>query len=112
MKCDVAALDQSESALGEFDLVVDVCTLQHLPLETVRETIQKARQWLAPGGWFFSLMAGPGHTLITSQPMLRVINLPDVTRLFAGYRATIDVTQTETGEMRTHHWIIQAQVMK
>lgn len=93
-----------------YDLIVDVCALQHLPLEDATTVVQRALQWLNPSGWFFSLMAGEHHVINEGSVVPRMTTFPEIEAMFKGYVIhTGHVDETRTNGDVVAHWIIEAQ---
>ncbi len=94
----------------EFDLIVDVCTLQHLPLSGAATVVQHAQEWLKPGGWFFSMMVDEYEVLDETGIVPRCISHDEVEALFNGYELHLGhVREVRSNNDLIGHWIIEAR---
>jgi SAM-dependent methyltransferase len=95
----------------QFDCIVDVASLQCLPIDEAWVIIKRARRWLKPGGFFFSFTdAGSDPALHTIGAVYPRTEL-ELTHMFSGYdvRRGSETVERPDGT-RTAHWIIEAKV--
>lgn len=96
------------------DAVVDVATLQHLDDSDAVAVVERARGWLKPGGWFFSLHASneADDTVVSRNGTVRVrrAGRSEIRGLFHGYGVALghEIIDRPQGG-RVAHWIIEAQ---
>jgi SAM-dependent methyltransferase len=93
-----------------YDLIVDVCTLQHLPFNEAIAVVQRAHKWLKPGGWFFSMQAGVHDERHKDDIEPCFLQTEKGARLmFKDYDIRIGQTLTTFSDKDTLHWIIEAR---
>jgi SAM-dependent methyltransferase len=93
-----------------FDAAIDVCCLQHLDHDQVRKALAEIYRVLKPGGWLFSMTAGPMHDDVGMY--LRRESWFEINRLYElpGFRVhnVADQGHSYTGKT-IMHWIVEAQ---
>lgn len=101
--------------LREFDVIVDICTLQHLPAAAVPQVIQHALHWLKPGGFLFSKWAGYEDGAFqwpskSDVPQPQPIFEGQISHLFPGFQRNYGVERVEgLDNVVRQHWIIEAR---
>src|SRR5580693_7094514 len=102
--------DINISTPGGFDAAIDVCCLQHLDGDQVRKALAEIYRVLKPGGWLFSMTAGPMHDDVGMY--LRRESWFEINRLYElpGFRVhnVADQGHSYTGKT-IMHWIVEAQ---
>lgn len=96
-----------------FDCIVDVASLQCLPLDEATAVIQRARAWLKPNGDFFSFTdAGSDKSLHTVGSVYERTQ-QQVQTIFAGYDVKVgsEVVDRPDGKS-TRAWIVEAKVQR
>lgn len=105
--------EQIEFAPANFDVVIDICTLQHVEkLETAFNQVMKV---LKPGGRFFSMMAAPHHAknLQPEGAFMRFIELNQLVGMLGNlplsYRIDRSRYTIDGGNHTIAHWLIEGQ---
>lgn len=97
-------------APGEVDGIIDVACTQHLSGSDAAEIIRKARRWLKPGGWFFSMTASTQDTNPRQVDMIRRVDRRDLDALFAGYRIEVSHKRSDRSDGTViASWIVEAE---
>jgi len=101
---------------GHFDLVTDVCCLQHVTAPDHKRALVEVRRVMKPGALLFSLSAKWDHTPSRADTWMRVMRRTDVEQLFnsktSGFRlVSLDHTMFTDHNARDviSHWIIVAR---
>lgn len=105
-------------APASVDCIVDCATLQHLSQRESWQAVQAARDWLKPGGWFWSWWSAPGDASWKGTP---AVDSPapyqppraEIGHIFNGYKTAVgeEVVYWEDdriGRPMRRHWIIEA----
>jgi 2-polyprenyl-3-methyl-5-hydroxy-6-metoxy-1,4-benzoquinol methylase len=94
-----------------FDLIVDVCCLQHIPKPDIATALNKIHGLLEPQGVFFSITARWDHSDIGGPP-IRFMRHDEVTALYRGAGFVIKSVErafhSDNGK-QISHWIIVAK---
>lgn len=100
-------------AAQPFDVVVDICTLQHLTASDAAAALVKARtEWLQPDGYLFSMFAAVGTTVEQADgvPAPRLLLSSEIPHLFAGLKLNIGHEIVKAGSGERRHWIIEGRL--
>lgn len=109
----VGAADLAVSSTsGQMDAVLDICTLQHLGTKAA-DVIVKARRWLRPGGYIFSIFAADGSDkggFGSDVPPPRLLMASEIPHLFAGFDLKVGMETVRPVDGGTRqHWIIEGR---
>lgn len=96
---------------ASFDCIVEVASLQCLPLAEATAVVQNARRWLRPNGWFFSYTDAGSHKSLHTVGTVYDRTNAQVRKMFDGYKVALGVeTVDRPDKSSTRYWIIEAQV--
>ena len=99
----------------EFDLVTDICCLQHIHDPYHITAVHEITHVLRPGGWLFSISAKWDHSHVRADTALRTMRRDDIQRIYAppgGLRlSSVDQASfsDRNGADWISHWIIIAR---
>jgi len=109
-------LDACSLTMGDnlFDLVVDVCCLQHILDPSHITAINEINRVLKPGGSFFSVTAKWDHSTHIADTPMRMMRRNEIDPLYKGCgfaTSSIDMSNfsDRNGAAWISHWIIQAK---
>jgi SAM-dependent methyltransferase len=98
---------------AKFDCVFDVCCLQHIEEDAAVAVVQRARQWLKPGGVFWSKQAiAPFDHTLNRVSYIRPATMESLRRMFVGYaEVKMDMLrEIVRGDKNLWSVIVQARV--
>ena len=70
-------------SIMNFDLVTDVCCLQHIHDPYHIAAVHEITRVLRPGGWLFSISAKWDHSIARADTALRTMRRDDIQRIYA-----------------------------
>lgn len=95
-----------------FDVIIDINSLQHNPIEKVSMILNEVKRVLKPGGILFSIMIGKGTTnknLFHDKGHIHFYKLNEIRRLFNGFKI-ISIEKSERTENNRKeniiHWVV------
>lgn len=94
------------------ECVYDVCTLQHLSPMIVGKVIERAKGWIKPGGYLFSMYAADcvEPAISPGVPVPHFATLRDIFRMFGEPPAIRVASETIMADGKERkHWIVEWQ---